>query len=200
MPRPLITFNLDALCGAARALSRQASDCATISLHLLAPTAGEIYVSLYHMTEYFINLMMLLNDYILRHLAPTAEHARCAAWANDVSEVRPDDDARIAWRTLRLPSSRGRSGVVRAASSSSVAVFEFAVLRDAARGGTVLLCAVDAIHTAGDHVLVVAEVLHVDVDVNGEVEVVGESGAGAASALVWHRRAFRAFSSGAALV
>ena len=39
-----------------------------------------------------------------------------------------------------------------------------------------LLCAVDAIHTAGDHVLVVAEVLHVDVDVNGEVEVGGESG------------------------
>tara|TARA_B110000208_G_scaffold101184_1_gene126138 strand:+ start:405 stop:761 length:357 start_codon:yes stop_codon:yes gene_type:complete len=118
--------------------------------------------------------------------------------------VRPDDDARIAWRTLRLPSSGGRSGVVRAASSSSVAVLEFAVLRDAARGGTVLLCAVDAIHTAGDHVLVVAEVLHVDVDVNGEVEVVGESGgesgAGAAGALVWHRRAFRAFSSGAALV
>ena len=67
VPRPLITFNLDARCGAARALSRQASDCATMSLHLLAPTAGAIYFLLYHMTEYLINLMMiLLNDYILR--------------------------------------------------------------------------------------------------------------------------------------
>ena len=160
-PVPLVTFNLDARTAAASALVRQAKERATFTLHLLAQSA---------------------------------EHACCAAWGargGDDAALSPSDE-RVAWRTM-LSAESGTSAAVHAAANlHSTPAGEFPIVRAVSQhtGATILLCAVNAMYAAGDHVIVVAEVIDV-------LPCASPNGRGA---LVWHERAFRKWNSGGALL